>query len=114
MDSATLKATIDGYNSFVQSGTDSEFGRADMPRELSVGPYYAVEVAPAIHHTMGGIKINTNAEVFNNNGETIEGLFAAGEVTGGVHGGNRLGGNALADITTFGRIAGKNAAEFIK
>jgi fumarate reductase flavoprotein subunit len=114
IDSATLKATIDGYNSFVNSGTDSEFGRADMPRELSVGPYYAVEVAPAIHHTMGGIKINTNAEVFNNNGETIEGLFAAGEVTGGVHGGNRLGGNALADITTFGRIAGKNAAEFIK
>ena len=60
---------------------------------------------------MGGVKINTNAEVVNTNGEVISGLFAAGEVTGGIHGSNRLGGNALADITVFGRIAGENAAK---
>ena len=63
---------------------------------------------------MGGLKINTNAEVVNTDGNIIQGLFAAGEVTGGIHGGNRLGGNALADIVTFGRTAGKNAAAFIK
>jgi fumarate reductase flavoprotein subunit len=85
-----------------------------MPRALSVGPYYAVEVAPAIHHTMGGLVITTQAEVVNNSGDVIKGLYAAGEVTGGVHGNNRLGGNALADITTFGRIAGEMAAESVK
>ena len=58
---------------------------------------------------MGGVKINTNAEVLDKNGKVIKGLWAAGEVTGGVHAGNRLGGNAIADIFTFGRIAGKNA-----
>lgn len=84
-----------------------------MAVELNKGPYYAVEVGPAVHHTMGGIEINTNTEVLNEAGEIIKGLYAAGEVTGGIHGANRLGGNALADITTFGRIAGENAAKFI-
>jgi len=114
MDAATLLATIETYNASVAAGTDAAFGRADMPRDLSTGPYYAVEVTPAIHHTMGGLVINTNAEVVNNAGEVIKGLFAAGEVTGGVHGNNRLGGNALADITTFGRVAGMNAAASTK
>lgn len=114
IDPATLKETIETYNASVAAGKDEAFSREDMPRDLSVGPYYAVEVTPAIHHTMGGLVITTNAEVVNNSGEVIKGLFAAGEVTGGVHGNNRLGGNALADITTFGRIAGQKAVESIQ
>jgi fumarate reductase flavoprotein subunit len=109
-----LEKTINTYNGYFKAKEDKEFGRRVLAGELATAPFYAVEVAPAIHHTMGGIKINTNAEVINNSGNVIEGLFAAGEVTGGVHGGNRIGGNAVADITIFGRIAGKNAAGFVK
>lgn len=109
-----LKKTVEKYNEYVKSGNDKDFGRDNMKTELIKGPFYAVEVGPAVHHTMGGLKINTEAQVINKSGEVIEGLFAAGEVTGGVHGANRLGGNALADITTFGRIAGKNASELAK
>jgi len=107
---AILSATLETYNSFVTNKKDEAFGRNDMPRTLSVGPYYAIKVTPAIHHTMGGIKINSDAQVLREDGSIIEGLFAAGEVTGGVHGGNRLGGNALADVVTYGRIAGENGA----
>ena len=84
-----------------------------MPRSLSQAPYHAIEIEPVIHHTMGGVKINQKAEVVNNAGHAIPGLYAAGEVTGGVHGGNRLGGNAVADIIVFGQIAGTSAAHFI-
>lgn len=66
----------------------------------------------AVHHTMGGIKINPRAQVIDRYGKMISGLFAAGEVTGGIHGTNRVGGNAIADIFTFGQIAGRNAAAF--
>lgn len=109
-DPATLTSTIERYNAYVAQKKDAEFGRADMPRALSQGPYFAIKVTPAIHHTMGGVRINTSAQVLREDNTPIPGLFAAGEVTGGVHGGNRLGGNALADIVTFGRIAGENAA----
>lgn len=106
-----LVATVEKYNEFQKDGKDTEFNRPDMPRALETSKYYAIEVAPAVHHTMGGLLINENAEVLNENGDIIKGLFAAGEVTGGVHGGNRLGGNALADIVVFGRIAGQNAVK---
>ena len=76
--------------------------------------HYAIQIAPGIHHTMGGVRINTSAEVLNTEGNPIPGLFAAGEVTGGVHGGNRLGGNAVADIVVFGRIAAESAIAFCK
>ena len=66
---------------------------------------------PAVHHTMGGVKINSQAQVIKTDGTVIPGLYAAGEVTGGVHGKNRLGSDAIADIIVFGRIAGKNAAK---
>ena len=85
-----------------------------MTRPIVKAPFYAVEVAPAVHHTMGGIKINTKSEALNNSGAVISGLFAAGEVTGGIHGANRLGGNAVADICIYGRTAGDSAADFIK
>ncbi|MBQ8829483.1 MAG: flavocytochrome c [Burkholderiaceae bacterium] len=110
INATNLKATMSTYAKDQAAKKDSQFGRADMPRPLTTAPYYAVEVTPAVHHTMGGLKINTSAQVIDTNGKIIPGLYAAGEVTGGVHGANRLGGNAMADITTFGRIAGKNAA----
>lgn len=114
IDKTAMSESVNKYNGYVTTKVDAEFGRADMKMQLNKGKVYAIEVTPAVHHTMGGIKINTNAEVVNKDGKPIPGLFAAGEVTGGVHGGNRLGGNALADIITYGRTAGKNAAIFIK
>jgi fumarate reductase flavoprotein subunit len=105
-----LASTITTYNRGVAAKKDEAFGRQDMARSLSVAPYYAIEVLPAVHHTMGGVKIDTEARVISPSGTPIPGFYAAGEVTGGVHGGNRLGGNALADIVTYGRIAGNNAA----
>lgn len=114
IDKAALADTVKKYNDSVAAKNDAEFKRPDMPIQLNQPKFYAIDVTPAVHHTMGGIKINTKAEVLTSDGKVIQGLYAAGEVTGGVHGGNRLGGNALADIVTFGRIAGKNAAGFAK
>ncbi|MEG0669140.1 MAG: FAD-binding protein, partial [Clostridium sp.] len=87
-----------------------EFGRTLYNQPIDQGPYYAGARVPTVHHTMGGVKINTDAQVINTNGEIIPGLYAAGEVTGGIHGANRLGGNALTDTVVFGRIAGASAA----
>lgn len=108
-----LEKTFSKYNESTKVGIDSEFNRQSLPTPLSQAPFYSVEVAPAVHHTMGGIKINENTEVLSNN-KPIKGLFAAGEVTGGIHGSNRLGGNAVVDITVFGKIAGENASIFSK
>ena len=111
MDSKILSETLQKYNAAQKSGKDEDFGRTDMARSLEDGPYYAVEIEPAIHHTMGGVEINTRAQVMNRAGQAVPGLYAAGEVTGGVHGDNRLGGNAVADITIFGKIAADSALE---
>ena len=113
MPEAALADTIATWNSSVAAGEDEAFGRSTaMDNDLSTGPYYAIAIAPGIHHTMGGVKINTNTEVIATDNEIIPGLFAAGEVTGGLHGENRIGGNAVADIIIFGRQAGTKAAEF--
>ena len=113
-DAKTLEATLNKYNEAVKNKVDSEFNKKTLPKELTGTKYYAIEVSPAVHHTMGGVRINTNAEVLGKNGRPIKGLYAAGEVTGGIHGANRIGGNAVADITIFGKIAGENAATFSK
>ena len=109
-----LVKTVAHYNQLVLSGKDSDFQRPNLPRALNEGNYYAIEVTPGVHHTMGGVKIDSKAEIMNAKGLVIPGLFGAGEVTGGVHGANRLGGNAISDIVTFGRLAGANAAEYSK
>jgi fumarate reductase flavoprotein subunit len=114
MDADTLTATMETWNASVEAHEDAAFGRTSFANPLDTAPYYAIKVGPAIHHTMGGVKINDNAEVIDTNGDVIPGLFAAGEVTGGVHGGNRLGGNAVADFVVFGRIAGASAQEYAK
>ena len=107
--------TMNTWNQSVANGIDEEFGRNNgMDDDLSTAPYYAIKIAPGIHHTMGGIKINTSAEVIDTDGNVIPGLFAAGETTGGIHGGNRVGGNAVCDFIVFGRIAGQSAADFAK
>lgn len=108
-DAATLEATITTWNAAVTSGNDAEFGRKAFKNTLD-DTYYAVKINPGIHHCMGGVVINTNTEVLTAAGTAIDNLYAAGEVTGGVHGANRLGGNAVADIVVFGRIAGAAAA----
>lgn len=108
-----LQETIDAWNESVVSGTDEAFGRTTgMEIGLEKAPYYAIKIAPGIHHTMGGVNINTNGQVLREDGTVIEGLYAAGEASGGLHGSNRIGGNAVADIIIFGRQAGTQAAEF--
>ena len=114
IDPEVLVATVERYNEFVATELDEDFGRDDMPRSLVEGKFYVIEVGPAVHHTMGGLRINSSAQVLNTEGNPIEGLYAAGEVVGGIHGANRLGGNALTDIIVFGRIAGQSAADFLK
>lgn len=113
VDPATLAATLESWNKCVADRNDAEFGRTTgMDNDLSTPPYYAIKIAPGIHHTMGGVHIDTGAHVIDLNGNVIPGLFAAGEVVGGVHGGNRLGGNAVADIVVFGRISSASAVEW--
>lgn len=114
VDAKGLVNTMAKYNGYVKAGEDKDFGKTALPRELVKAPFYAIEVSPAVHHTMGGIRINTNAEVLTADGKVIPGLFAAGEITGGVHGANRIGGNAVTDITVYGKTAGENAADFAK
>lgn len=111
---ANLGATFAQYHEAYKTGKDTAFNRPEMIIPLDKAPYYAALITPGIHHTMGGVTINPKAEVQSKAGKTIQGLYAAGEVTGGVHGGNRIGGNAVADIVTFGRIAGTNAAAYAK
>ena len=106
-----LIATVEKYNSYVDAGVDPDFGKGVFGSKIQTAPYYAVIEKPSVHHTMGGIRINTSAEALNEAGEAIPGLYAAGEVTGGIHAGNRLGGNAIADCMVYGRIAGTNAAK---
>ena len=114
IDPATLAKTLNDWNEIVKNQRDTQFGRTTgMKEDLTTAPYYAIKIAPGIHHTMGGVKINTAAEVINTEGAAIPGLFAAGEVCGGVHGGNRLGGNAVADIVIFGRIAAESAIAYL-
>ena len=104
--------TMETWNGYVAEKSDPDFGRTSFAEPLDTAPFYAVKVTAGIHHTMGGLKIDPETHVINTDGAAIPGLFAAGEVTGGVHGGNRLGGNAVADFVVFGRIAGTQAAAY--
>ena len=112
VDPAAFAATMEKWNAAVAAGVDEEFGRTSFANPLDTSPYYAIKVTAGIHHTMGGLTINPQTQVLAGDGTVIDGLYAAGEVTGGVHGGNRLGGNAVADFVVFGRIAGEQAAAY--
>lgn len=112
-----IKETIENWIETVKNNEDKEFGRKGMDKtrsDLSKPPYYAVQISPGIHHTMGGVQVDTKSEVLDKEGKAIPGLYAAGEVTGGIHGANRLGGNAVTDIVVFGRNAAKSAEEYLQ
>ena len=110
VDPATLQATIDAYNAITTDGAADEFGRTEGCIAFADGNMYAIKVAPGIHHEMGGVKINEKNEALDASGNAIPGLYAAGEVTGGIHGNNRIGGNAVCDITVFGKNVGEVVA----
>ncbi|WP_018751732.1 flavocytochrome c [Paenibacillus sanguinis] len=110
VDVDTLKATVEKVNQYASTGDDLDFHHRSGLVSLKTGPYYIQKAVPSVHHTMGGLVIDEQAHVIKEDGSIISGLYAAGEVTGVIHGTNRLGGNAIADIFTFGRIAGANAA----
>lgn len=110
---AVLAQTIKEWNEFCKTQNDPAFGRPACANDVTLfeGPYYASPRSPAIHHTMGGVQINEQAQVLDSNGKVISGLWAAGEVTGGIHGTNRVGANAVPDAISFGRIAGENVSK---
>jgi fumarate reductase flavoprotein subunit len=111
MDYHAFLATLERYNGFVEKQHDDDFGRTTALRApINEGPFYAIQIAPGVHHTMGGVTINTETCVLDSNHNVLPGAFAAGEVVGGIHGGNRIGGNAVADIIIFGTLAGHQAA----
>ncbi|MPW25448.1 flavocytochrome c [Alkalibaculum sp. M08DMB] len=111
MSDDALVKEIDKYNGFSEKENDPEFGKSNFGAKIETGPFYATPRSPSVHHTMGGLAIDTSARVLDENNKPISGLYAAGEVTGGIHAGNRLGGNAISDIMTFGKISGESAAK---
>ncbi|MDW8077117.1 MAG: flavocytochrome c, partial [Nitrososphaerota archaeon] len=111
IDPKGLAETVKRYNGFVEKGKDEDFGKPRLLAKIEKPPFYAVPQWPAVHHTMGGLRINIKAQVLDDNGVPIPKLYAAGEVTGGIHGGTRLGSLALPDCIVFGRTAGKEAAK---
>lgn len=115
MDHHHFLATLERYNGFVEQQNDEDFGRKTAMRNpVKEGPFYAIQIAPGVHHTMGGVTVNTETAVLDKQRQAIPGAYAAGEVVGGIHGGNRIGGNAVADIIIFGTLAGHQAASRAK
>ena len=110
MDPATLQKTVDDFNSYVDGETDPT-GRTLFSTKLVTGPFVATPRQPCVHHTMGGVTIDTECRVLDADGNAIPGLVAAGEITGGIHGGNRLGGNAVVDTVVFGKLAGETISK---
>jgi flavocytochrome c len=107
-----FQLTIERYNSYVEDGVDKELGREVLPEAspIAQSPFFGMRLWPKVHFTMGGVQINIRAQVINLDQEPVKGLYAAGEVTGGIHGACRLGSCAITECLVFGRIAGFNAA----
>ncbi|MDO5408162.1 MAG: FAD-dependent oxidoreductase [Eubacteriales bacterium] len=105
-DAEALKSTVEKFNASVD-GAEDEFGRTLYTTKLENGPWVATARQACVHHTMGGVTIDTDARILDESGKAIAGLYAAGEITGGIHGGNRLGGNAVVDTVVFGKLAGE-------
>ena len=110
-----LRDTLENWEKSVRAHNDSDFQRPILSQQLPFkAPFYAIQIQPAVHYTMGGVRINTKTEVMNAQQEVIHGLFAAGEVTSGLHGDNRVGGNSIAETIVFGQQAGRQAAQYIQ
>jgi fumarate reductase flavoprotein subunit len=114
VDPATFAATIATYNKYQEAKDDPEFKRPNMALPLNRPNYCSIEIQPGVHYTMGGVLINERTQALGRDGKPIPGLYAAGEVTGGVHGANRLGGNSTVETIVFGRIAGREAAQYAR
>ncbi len=114
VDAEELKKTVEKWNKYCADGKDPDFGYSAEMNTIEDGPYYLMACKPAVHYTMGGLHITPEAEVLDKNGKPIAALYAAGEVAGHKMGTNRLGSCSMTDIYTFGRIAGKNAANYAK
>lgn len=115
LDAAMLKQTVADWNQAVANHNDAAFNRTTgMDRDIAAGPFYSIHIAPAVHYTMGGIAINPATQVLNQDERPIAGLFAAGEVVGGLHGNNRIGGNSIAETVIFGRQAGQQMFKYLQ
>ena len=115
LDAATLKQTVADWNQAVANHNDAAFNRTTgMDRDIAAGPFYSIHIAPAVHYTMGGIAINPATQVLNQDERPIAGLFASGEVVGGLHGYNRIGGNSIAETVIFGRQAGQQMFKYLQ
>lgn len=113
-DAETLSQTVAEWNTAVAGHNDTAFNRTTgMDRDISQAPFFAIHIAPAVHYTMGGIAINHKTEVLNEAGDPIKGLYAAGEIVGGLHGNNRIGGNSIAETVIFGRQAGEQVFNYV-
>ncbi|MDD4080580.1 MAG: FAD-binding protein, partial [Eubacteriales bacterium] len=112
MPADALVKTIDDFNSYTDGETVDPLGRVAFSGiKIETAPFYAYPRSPAVHHTMGGVLIDAKTRALNLSGEVIDGLYCAGEITGVLHGANRVGGNAIVDFVVFGRIAGEQAAK---
>lgn len=115
IDPGNLQATVTEWNTAVKAHHDEAFHRTTgMERGIEQPGFFAIHVAPAIHYTMGGIHITPKTQVLDGNGQVIPGLFAAGEVAGGLHGNNRVGGNSIAETVVFGRQAGQQVTLYLR
>ena len=109
-----LMSTVADWNTAVTTQTDKQYGRTTgMGHKLATGPFYAIHIAPAVHYTMGGVKIKPTTQVLATTGQVIPGLYAAGEIAGGLHGNNRIGGNSIAETVVFGRQAGQQVYRYL-
>ena len=113
VDPEGLEKGVARYNSFVEKGKDEDFGKAarNLTKKIEHGPFWACYTGMTVHHTMGGLSCNVKAQVLDWQGNVVPRLYAAGEITGGIHGTNRVGGNALLDCFVYGQIAGTNAGQ---
>jgi len=112
---SSLKKTFDDYNDIADGKKKDPFGKKyfhNLPFEIDDN-FYVANMEPVLHFTMGGIEINDKAEVLNADGKPFEGLYACGEVAGGVHGANRLGGSSLLGCVVYGRVAGESASQYL-
>ncbi|GGG31984.1 fumarate reductase flavoprotein subunit [Lactobacillus apis] len=115
VDGDNLQTTVDTWNDAINQKNDAQFGRTTgMDRSITKGPFFAIHINPAIHYTMGGIHITPKTEVLDTDGNVIPGLYAAGEVSGGLHGNNRIGGNSIAETVIFGRQAGMQMTDYVR
>lgn len=115
IDGDNLQSTVDTWNDAVKQKNDAQFGRATgIDRLIAKGPFFAIHINPAIHYTMGGIHITPKTEALDTDGNVIPGLYAAGEVSGGLHGNNRIGGNSIAETVIFGRQAGMQMTDYVR